>query len=153
MTRQVGLGKTGSALFSLISGIAVMGWFGVQNALFAQGIRSLWGGGPLWAWILGSGVVVTTLVAGGIRFMGWAAYITVPLFLILMGTGLLHALAIGHQHIVHFAGTAHESLPAAITLVVGSFILGAVLSPDMTRFQRSPGEVGKQSIASFVLRV
>lgn len=152
LTRVIGLGSGGSALFSLISGVAVMGWFGVQNALFAQGIRDMVTSGPLWLWILLSGLVVTVLVVGGILLMGWAAYITVPLFVLLMALGTFHALQLHHPHQITPL-LSHESLTSAITIVVGSFILGAVLSPDMTRFQKSAKDVVLQSTLSFVVGV
>lgn len=151
LTRSVGLKSGGSAVFSLISGIAVMGWFGVQNALFAEGVHALVGRGPLWIWTMLSGLLVTLIVSGGILRMGWTAYVSVPLFVGLLADGVSHALAVpGHGFsAVHLS----TSLPVAITIVVGSFILGAVLSPDLTRFQKNSAEVAKQTVVSFVLGV
>ncbi|MDA8192565.1 MAG: cytosine permease [Thermaerobacter sp.] len=153
LTRWTGLGRWGSGLFSLVIGVSVMGWFGVQNALFAQGIHQLAGSGPLWIWTLVSGLAVTALVYGGILSMGWVAYFTVPLFLVLLAVGFGHILShpVAGIALWHAPGIHAIPFQAAITVVVGSFITGAAVSPDMTRFHRNRKDVVAQTIATFVL--
>lgn len=154
LTRWWGLGRWGSGIFSIMTGLSVMGWFGIQNALFAQGIQHLAGFGPFWAWTLLSGVVVTVLVYGGILTMGWVAYIAVPLFLLLLGIGALHAMLSPVAHIQWFAPpVGHPPIPlaTAVTIVVGSFITGAILSPDMTRFHLNATDVIKQTVSTYIL--
>ena len=43
------------------------------------------------------------------------------------------------------------SLPTGTTLVAGGFIVGAVITPDMTRFNRSAGDVVKQTVLGITL--
>lgn len=154
VTRQVGLGTLGSALFSLLSGISVLGWFGVQNALFAQGLAHLtsFGSPPLWAVVGGLGV--TVMVYGGILALGWIALMTVPLFLIMLGVGLIHGFPGHSPHLQSLWSIPPHpllSIPAATTMVVGSFIAGALVSPDMTRFLQSSRDVVKHTMGSFLL--
>ncbi len=152
VTRNTGLGSWGSGVFSLVIGLSVMGWFGVQNGLFAQGIVQLAGIGPDWLWTLISGLTVTVLVYAGILAMGWLAYLTVPLFLTMLVIGLAHLIHAGHPLMLwQGPGGSPLGLAAAVTVVVGSFITGAVLSPDMTRFHRNRADVVKQTVATFVI--
>ncbi|PSR22168.1 MAG: cytosine permease [Sulfobacillus acidophilus] len=152
VTRNTGLGPWGSGVFSLVIGLSVMGWFGVQNGLFAQGIVQLAGLGPEWLWTLIAGLTVTALVYAGILAMGWLAYVTVPLFLTMMVMGLSHLIHARHPVMLwHGPGGSPLGIAAAVTVVVGSFITGAVLSPDMTRFHRNRPDVVKQTVATFVV--
>jgi len=41
------------------------------------------------------------------------------------------------------------SLLEGTTLVAGGFIVGAVITPDMTRFNRSAADVVKQTVLGF----
>ncbi|MCY0879937.1 MAG: cytosine permease [Firmicutes bacterium] len=149
--RQTGLGQFGSGVVSFVAGLSVMGWFGVQNGLFAEGLHALTGWGTPLLWTVGSGLGLTALVYGGILAMGWLAYVTVPLFL---GLLVWTSLRLPHLHPInwHAAPGPHSlSLTAAVTIVVGSFITGAVLSPDMTRFHWNTRDVIKQTVWSFAL--
>src|SRR4029079_12885422 len=49
LTRFTGFGRNGSALVSLVIAISLVGWFGIQNAIFADSLSSLVGGAP-WVW-------------------------------------------------------------------------------------------------------
>jgi cytosine permease len=153
LARWTGFGRYGSALIGLIIAISLVGWFGVQNAVFADGLQSLLGGPPLWVWSVITGVGVTAIVVYGFASMTWTAYITVPLFI-----GLC-AWSISVELTKHSLGAlissappgAHLTLAAATTLVAGGFIVGAVITPDMTRYNRSVGDVVKQTVVGITL--
>jgi cytosine permease len=153
LARWTGFGRYGSALIGLIIAISLVGWFGVQNAVFAGGLQSLLGGPPLWVWSVITGVGVTAIVVYGFTSMTWTAYVTVPLFI-----GLC-AWSISTELVKHSLGAlissappgAHLTLAAATTLVAGGFIVGAVITPDMTRYNRSIGDVVKQTVVGITL--
>ena len=141
LARWAGFGRYGAMLLSLVIAISLIGWFGVQNALFAKGLASLVGGLPLAAWSLICGMAVTLIVIFGFLSMAWTAYVTVPAFLLLAGWSILSAL---QQH--SLAALIASPPPGPVltlgegtTLVAGGFIVGAVITPDMTRFNRSAG--------------
>src|SRR5205807_3931658 len=50
IARWTGFGRGGSALIGLAIGISLIGWFGIQSAVSAQGLVSLIGGLPEWGW-------------------------------------------------------------------------------------------------------
>jgi len=153
LARWSGFGRYGSALIGLVIAIGLVGWFGIQNAVFAQGLVQLIGGLPLWLWSIISGVVVIAIVTYGFLSMGWTAYIAVPLFLILSGWAIVNGLSHHalHQLITMAPPGPRLTLGQGTTLVAGGFIIGAVITPDMTRFNRRPADVVKQTVIGVTL--
>ncbi|HEY6739447.1 MAG TPA: cytosine permease [Actinopolymorphaceae bacterium] len=153
LARWSGFGRKGSALIGLLIAVSLIGWFGVQNQVFATGLEAIAGTLPVWAWSLLGGLAVTVIVVYGFGSMAWTAYITVPAFL------LLAAWSIGSELSRHSLGDliaappAGEpmSIAAGATLVAGGFIVGAVMTPDMTRYNRSVGDVVKQTVVGVTL--
>ena len=153
LARWTGFGQRGSALVGLLVTVSLAGWFGVQNEVFAQGLHALLGGPPVWVWALLGGALVTVVVVFGFHLMTWTAYVTVPAFLLLS----CYAIAQELQH--HSLGELVTgpapgpvlSIAEGTTLVAGAFIMGAVMTPDMTRFNRNVGDVVKQTVISVTL--
>lgn len=153
LARWTGFGRYGSALIALVIAISSIGWFGVQNQIFAEGLFRLLGTMPVWGWSIVTGVGVTVLVMYGFRWMGWAAYLTVPAFLLLAGYSVVSELS------RHDLGGLVASQPfgepltiaSGATIVAGSYIVGAVVAPDMTRFNRKPSDVVKQTAFSITI--
>jgi cytosine permease len=153
LTRWTGFGHGGSAVVGVAIGISLIGWFGIQSGVSAEGLVSLIGVLPMWAWSLLFGLAVTFIVLWGFASMKWVAYLTVPSFLVLV------AWSIGSELFAHDVGTLVTSAPPGpslsliegTTLVAGGFIVGAVITPDMTRFNRSDADVVKQTVVGFTV--
>jgi cytosine permease len=154
LTRWTGFGRYGSAVLGLAITISLMGWFGVQNAVFAAGIASLLPHTlPIWGWEVITGAAVTGIVVGGFLTMTWTAYITVPAFVILMFYSIGKALSktsLSALVNAHHAGPA-LGLGAGATIVAGGFIVGAVINPDMCRFNRTKRDVIVNTILGITL--
>lgn len=150
LARWTGFGSTGSSLIGLVVAVSLIGWFGVQNAVFAEGLHSLVGGLPVWAWTVVCGALVTGVVVYGFGSMAWAAYITVPAFLLLAGWSIASELT--HHSLSSLWSSPAPgdaiSLATGTTLVAGGFIVGMVITPDMTRYNRSARDVVKQTLVS-----
>lgn len=153
LARWTGFGKKGSALIGLLMTVSLAGWFGVQNAVFAEGLENLVGVLPFWAWALLGGVVVTAIVVYGFHAMAWTAYITVPAFIAVALYAVFSKLK--DHSLVDLLNSPHPgptmSLAAGTTLVSGAFIIGAIMTPDMTRFNRSTADVVKQTLVGVTL--
>lgn len=153
LARWTGFGRSGSALIGLVVATSLIGWFGIQNAIFAEGLHALVDGVPVWLWSIVTGFAVTALVVFGFRWMAWIAYLTVPAFLLLAGWSIIGELS--EHSLGDLVGTAGFGEPMSIatgaTIVAGSYIAGAVLTPDMTRFNRTAGDVVKQTVVSITL--
>jgi cytosine permease len=153
LARWTGFGRFGSALIGLVVATSLIGWFGIQNAIFADGLHTLMDGVPVWVWSIVTGLAVTALVVYGFRWMAWVAYVTVPAFLLLAGWSVIGEFA--KHNFGDLVGTQAFGEPMSIatgaTIVAGSYIAGAVLTPDMTRFNRTSADVVKQTVVSITL--
>lgn len=150
LARWSGLGRKGSVLVGLLVAVSLAGWFGVQNGVFAEGMVHLTHFGAEWMWAIGGGVAVTAIAVYGFSMMTWTAYLTVPAFLLLAGMSIVDTLS--KHSLVELINSPHPgpamSLGQGITLVAGAFMVGAIMTPDMTRFNRTSGDVFKQTLIS-----
>lgn len=156
LARWAGFGRVGSALIGLAVALSLVGWFGIQTEVSAEGLNELLGGVPLPVLALGFGSLVTVIAVFGFRWMAWTAYITVPALLLLTGWSVVRALhdkPLGALLSAAPAAPPEERLGlfAATILIVGSFIAGAVVAPDMTRYNRSAADVVKQTVVGITL--
>lgn len=154
LTRWTGFGRYGSSMLGLVITISLMGWFGVQNAVFAQGLQSLLPQAmPLWSWEVITGLAVTGIVIWGFLSMTWTAYIAVPAFVLLCFYSIGKAL--GKESLGSLVASPHPGsalgIGAGATLVAGGFIVGAVINPDMCRFNRNARDVVVNTILGITL--
>ncbi|MFD1930208.1 MULTISPECIES: purine-cytosine permease family protein [Nonomuraea] len=153
LARWTGFGRYGSTLIGVIITLSLFGWFGVQTAVFAAGLHSIMSWLPLWAWSLIAGLGVTALVIRGFKAMGMTAFITVPAFLGLAGWAMW--VEISRHDLGALVASPPFGEPISIatgaTIVAGSYIVGAVTTPDMTRFNRNTGDVIKQTLVGISL--
>lgn len=152
LTRFTGFGRNGSALVSLVIAISLIGWFGVQNGIFGNSMNALMGG-PVWMWCVVSGVVLTALVTYGFKGMLWISRVAVPLFFGLIGYTIISTLS---QHSLRelIALPPPESeltIASAATIIAGGFMTGAIIAPDMTRYNTKGWHVAVQSGTSLVI--
>ena len=154
LARWTGFGEIGASLVGLAIGISLIGWFGIQSAISAQSLDALMPGAlPVWAWSLIFGLAVTAIVAFGFVGMQWLANITVPLFLVLVAWSVISELS---KHNVGELMTSappgpHMTVWAATGIVAGGLIVGAIITSDMTRFNRSRADVVKQTVLGVTL--
>lgn len=154
LARWTGFGEIGASLVGLAIGISLIGWFGIQSAISAESLDALLPGFmPVWAWSLIFGLAVTAIVAYGFKGMQWLANITVPLFLILVGWSIISELT-QHDFMELVTGPAPGptmSVWAGTGIVAGGLIVGAIITADMTRFNRSRADVIKQTVVGVSL--
>lgn len=154
LARWTGFGEIGASLVGLAIGISLIGWFGIQSAISAESLDALMPGVmPIWVWSLLFGLAVTAIVAFGFKGMQLLANITVPLFLILVGWSIISELA-DHDLGELLTGPApgpSMSVWAGTGIVAGGLIVGAIITADMTRFNRSRADVIKQTVVGVSL--
>ncbi|WP_167042644.1 cytosine permease [Salinibacterium sp. ZJ454] len=154
LARWTGFGEIGASIVGLAIGISLIGWFGIQSAISAESLEALMPGVlPVWAWCLIFGLIVTVIVAFGFGGMQWLANITVPLFLILVGWSIISELS---QHslieLINSPAPGPEiTVLQGTGIVAGGLIVGAIITADMTRFNRSGADVVKQTVLGVTL--
>lgn len=144
LARWTGFGRYGSSIIGAIIAIACIGWFGVQNGVFADGLVQATNGKlslPVAATLTGLGV--TILVIFGFKLLSVTATIAVPAFLLAVGVGIYQVLS--KHSLFDLTTTAPAGDPltmgVAATMVAGGFIIGAVITPDFSRFAKSGKDV------------
>ncbi|TFD54257.1 cytosine permease [Cryobacterium sp. Hh11] len=154
LARWTGFGEIGASLVGLAIGISLIGWFGIQSAISAESLDVLMPGVmPAWGWSLIFGLAVTAIVAFGFKGMQMLANITVPLFLILVGWSVISELS-NHSLISLVTSPAPGPTMSVWTgtgIVAGGLIVGAIITADMTRFNRSRADVIKQTVVGVSL--
>lgn len=144
LSRWAGFGKLGSALIGGAIAISLMGWFGVQNGFFADGMYKATNVLTPGTWSLITGIAVTVITVYGYRFLSITANISTPLFLFALGWATYNLLS--GQDIGTLINDTEPAgplmtMPAAITMVAGGFIIAAVTTPDISRFMKAPKDV------------
>ena len=161
LSRWTGFGKVGSALFGGVVAISMVGWFGVQNAVFGQGMAEIVpftdflgtqeilpgimaGITPEYIfWAIITGLGITLLVVFGIKAIANFATVFVPLFVIVVIVAA--AIILQNHSLTELLTTAPPgpalSLGAATTMVAGGFIAGAICTPDYARFLKNGTQV------------
>lgn len=143
LSRWTGFGRYGSAIVGGAFAISLTGWFGIQNSIFAEGIIAIVGKNLSFPLIAGiTGIAVTVIVLFGFKMMSWTANIAVPGFLILTAWATYsmlknHSLA----HLMTMNAPGVLTMSAAITMVTGGFIVGCIITPDITRFAKCTKDV------------
>lgn len=144
LARWSGFGTNGSILVGLLIAVSLLGWFGVQNSLFAKSLDQALGEklGFHWAAAV-SGTTLTLIVAFGFKALRFAARIAVPAFaisviyisfILLSGKDMSSLIALSEQG-------KGLTVSDAITLVVGGSIVASLITPDLTRYYSNSKQV------------
>ncbi|WP_422528826.1 cytosine permease [Serratia fonticola] len=144
LARWCGFGRIGSVLIGLVVAVSLLGWFGIQNAIFAKSLNFALGdrlGFPLSASL--SGLFLTVLVAFGFKALRITARIAVPLFILLVFFISYNVLSGQKLHEAILLAPMGDALTisAGITIVVGGAIVASLMTPDLTRYSKNKRHV------------
>lgn len=154
LTRWTGFGRFGSSLIGFIIAISCIGWFGIQNSVFAEGlVQALGGSFNLHVMMVITGLAVTLLVVYGYKTISWTANIAVPGFLIAMALATYKLLTdYNLGDLINMAPPGEAmSFGVAVTMIAGGFMVGAIITPDMSRFNRNAKDVFWMTLLSLFL--
>lgn len=137
-------GNVGARVVAVILGIFSLGWFGVQVGFFASNMQTAFS--QLWDIHLSLGVLS---FIGGLLMMSTAIWgyqsierlstWSVPLLILFIGVAIYSAFHTkGASAVWEPISGAAIPMGTAISLVIGIFIVGTVLSPDIARWARTP---------------
>ncbi|MET8470984.1 cytosine permease [Streptomyces sp. NPDC006422] len=152
LTRWVGFGRNGSALVSFIIAVSLVGWFGVQNTIFGDSVSSLVGG-PSWLWCVAAGLAITVLVIFGFRYMAIFAKIVTPLFFAMVAWSVIDALSEHSVGDLISSPAPGQAIPLSVaaTAIAGGYMTGAIVAPEMTRYNKKGSHVFLQTASSMIL--
>jgi cytosine permease len=135
-------GRRGGKLINILLSVSAVGWFAVVVMLFAGTIGQVVGvrtgmASTIWA-LAGTMLMIGTTLLG-FRALNLLSNISLPLKMLLLGWAVVTALRV-HGAIPPGSSPGKHALDdgSAISFIVGGWIVGAVLAPDLARFARSP---------------
>ena len=137
---EFSFGRSGAKLVSAVLALTLFGWYGVTAALFGDALRAVVADihgvhlHTVTGIVVGSALMIAVTVFG-FRALDLLSVIAVPLLV----TFLLVLVA---QTVGEVAGKSGQStgeieLGVAVSMVVGTYIVGVVLVPDLCRYARS----------------
>ncbi|SMC05729.1 cytosine permease [Sulfobacillus thermosulfidooxidans DSM 9293] len=144
-------GPKGYRVTSGLLSTIVIGWFAVQTGLTGASLHSSLGTSVFWIDIL-AGILFMGITIIGVRALSVIGALSVPFFLILG----LYAVNIALTHttwsqIFQFAGHPANgiSFGLAVTMVIALFIDSGTMTPDFTRWAKSPRDAVIATFTAF----
>ncbi|MDO4833707.1 MAG: cytosine permease [Bacillota bacterium] len=144
-------------IVSTADAISCIGWFAINanicGAAFSGLMSECFGVDiPVRLSIIIWGIVMFTTAAIGFNGLKYLNMLAVPLMCAVTVVGLFITLSgDGIQVLKDFVPTTNNvTMIAGIDMVIGGFIVGAVLSADYTRYQKTRADVFKSSFAGIL---
>ena len=136
LARWCGFGRLGSVLIGVVVAVSLLGWFGIQNAIFAKSLDFALG---------------NKLGFGGRRALGHAADHPGGIRLqsaahrrpyrgadVHHAGGYISVTALTGREIIQLAPPGEPlTISAGITIVVGGAIVASLMTPDLTRYSKT----------------
>lgn len=143
-------GKVGSYLVSGVLGLTQVGWFGVSVVMLALPVCKIFNL-PEWPVIAALGLMMTASAYFGVKSLAILSFIAVPSIAVLgCYSSAISLEAIGGlTALSEITADSTLGLTAALGMVIGSFISGGTLTPDFTRFSKTPKIAVVSTIMAF----
>jgi cytosine permease len=143
MIIRYAFGSSGSNIVNLCMAVSLFGWFGVNASLFAQAAAELWTtltgiALPEWTFTVAGGVLMTAGAALGFRSLKLLSLLLVPVqLLVLLWLAQITLTGTAFAELLHVEPAGGVTLGDAVSAVIGSWIVGAVNQPDLTRYGKT----------------
>jgi cytosine permease len=163
MITRFAFGDWGVYIVALILALGCYGWFAVQLGLFGETFKASWGimtgvtpgaMGLIVAIIIGGLLMVSSAVFG-YRSLAWLSYIVVvPIVLLMIASTVMVLGAHPWSELLAHAPPNPAPMAIPISIIAGGFMVGAVITPDVTRYAKSAGHsVGGVVLGFFAFQV
>ncbi|GIN94071.1 cytosine permease [Siminovitchia terrae] len=154
MISRFTFGISGAKLVSLFIAVSLIGWFGVQAGFFAENAYAAIDGAlglqlpvPLLAAI--GGILMMTTAVIGYKAIEKLSSWSVPLLLILVFLAVGLALSKYGTSALHTPVDNAFTFGMAVSLVISIFVVGATISPDISRWARTKKDAVLASFFGF----
>lgn len=149
MISRAVFGKIGGAVLALAISISLVGWFAVQAGFFGSNAQIAFTeftglDVPVQVFSGIGGVLMAITAFWGYRSINRLSSLAVPLLLVLLLVGVVVAFVTNGTSGLGAVVETTFTFGGAVSLVMGIFILGVVLAPDMARWAKTP----KQAMAA-----
>lgn len=145
MSARFTFGKYGANILQILLFLGLWGWFGVQLGFMVAGLGdgglsyALGGIVPVWLLKIIGGILMTLTAMFGFKAIEKLSVIAIPLLLIIIIATIVSVFS-GEKTLASVAGTSTEGaipLGMAISIVISTYIVGALIAPDITRYAKN----------------
>lgn len=145
-------GEKGSYLTSFLLAATQVAWFGVGLAMFAVPV-SMATGINVYILIGIFGIAMTISSIFGLKALAILGFISVPTITIFGSYSMTNAIDSmgGMEALMAYEPSQAMSISLALTICVGSFISAGTLTPDFTRFAKSPKSAVSSAVIAFFI--
>ena len=136
-------GVTGAKIVNVILIMTILGWFGISASVFGDAMSkaaAAYGAPGIGSEVfttLGVVLMIATSIFG-FKSLDLLALIAVPLLCLLLAGLAYYGLQLGGASMPLKTDHVPIAFGDAVSMVIGSFIVGVVLFPDYCRYARSP---------------
>jgi cytosine permease len=150
---RTAFGKKGSSIFSILLALSAINWIGINGNTFAGMIKINFPGWPIPVSI--TGVIAIFLWAQsairGYKGLEFISFIGVPAAIVLsvasfIGVGIKGG---GYAEAFSYIPSNSMTFTAASASVIGSWVFGCIITPDICRYAKSRGTVFISGISAF----
>ncbi len=143
MLADEAFGVIGGRIVKMVIALSLVGWVGVilsvLGATAGAAIHSIYGVTFDTAWIaIAAAIVVTMIALRGVKGLEHVGMVIAPLLLALIAWTFYK----GYPNVAPTAMPATLGFGAAVSAVVGEYVVGIVIQPDYGRFVRRPVGAG-----------
>ncbi|MDH5695371.1 MAG: cytosine permease [Dehalococcoidia bacterium] len=148
MISRFAFGDWGVYIVALVLAFGSYGWFAVQLGLFGETFKASYGIMTgitpgmigLWLAIIIGGILMTASAVFGYRALAWLSLIAVvPIVLLMIASLVLVLGQYSWGELLAHPPANPAPLAVVISLVAGGFMVGAVITPDVSRYAKSAG--------------
>ena len=135
--------SAGKYLISMILATSSCGWFGIQTSITALSLQKIYPAIDFTLAAIALGLLMTAFAAVGFKCMALSNYLSIPLLFGLMIWGVYKTLQSYDwlSLLDYHPAESSLSLFEGTNLLIGLFVVSAVVSSDATRYTRSQRDV------------
>jgi cytosine permease len=150
LTARFTFGAGGAAVLQVFMFLALWGWFGVQLGFMVSGfgngglVQVLGTALPAWLWTIVGGALITVTAVVGYKAIEKLSVVAMPLIILILLLTIIREYAGGQSLVKAAATTGPNAMPfgVAVSTLIGSYIIGAMVTPDVTRYAKGRGAAG-----------
>lgn len=148
-------GKSGSHIFSILLALSAVTWVSLNGDIFSRLIKSTFAWWPLPVSITAVIVILMWLLSAyrGYKGLAFVSYLGVPAALILSFYGV-YKVAVstdGFSGVASYIPNSPITFTAATASIVGGWVFGATITPDVCRFAKSKLHVVIAGLFAFIV--
>ncbi|AEE90607.1 Permease for cytosine/purines uracil thiamine allantoin [Tepidanaerobacter acetatoxydans Re1] len=148
-------GKNGSSIFSLLLAMSSVTWISLNGDIFSRLIKTTF---PWWPISIPITAVIVILIwmqsaIRGYKGLEVVSFIGVPAALIMSLVGVIAAFNAtnGFAGLTSYIPEKPMSFTAATASIVGGWVFGATITPDICRFAKSKRDVVIAGLVAFIV--